>query len=211
VLILLFVADAAAQYRKAARPTAVRKIVRLTHTPRSSTLSFSVGVAVPQSHLGLTKYWAGGPNGSFKLLFGCSRFFKVGLGADLSLLYFKKGAFSQALPGVAIKAEDVSLLNAYVAMRLYARPALRLSPFVGVDFGMARVAPANYRSLVAGKEVTYYDLPGSTHLSVGVSGGLDYYLSRSVAIELEGRGIWVDGNTDLGVTVYAGAGLKFTL
>jgi hypothetical protein len=211
LILVIAVSEGGGQFKTPARSRPVLQRVRLVYSPRQTTLSFALGIAPPVSHDGLTAYWRTGPGGSARVLFTCSKYLKVGFGSDFAIFYYRKGSNQSTQQALSLRAEDASFLNAYLALRLYARPALRLSPFIEGDFGFTHITPSSYRVVVNDVPQFTRELGSADHLSVGVLGGFDYYLSRRVAFEGVVKGTYVDGSDEVGLFMFVGAGLKFTL
>ena len=71
-------------------------------------------------------------------------------------------------------------VNVFLSMRRYFQPTLRTSPFVGAEVGFTRISGAEYKEIVNGVRVTYYEIPGALRLTASAVLGLDHYLSRTV-------------------------------
>jgi hypothetical protein len=211
LILIVAVSEGGSQLKTPTRARAVPQRIRLLYSPRQTTISFSLGISPPVSHDGLTNYWRTGPGGSVRVLFSCSKYLKMGFGSDLSIFYFRKSNSQATQQALALRVEDASILSGYIAIRLYVRPALRLSPFIEGNFGFSHITPSAYRLVVNDVPTVIYDLRKSDHLSAGLVGGFDYYLSRKVAFEIDVKANYIDGTAEVGLIMFAGAGLKFTL
>jgi outer membrane protein W len=82
---------------------------------------------------------------------------------------------------------------------------------VGAQVGFARLTGAEQKAVVNGVLITYYEIPGTAHLTLGASAGMDYYVSRRIAVQLDLRGMYMNNDPDLGIAVSVQLGAKFSL
>jgi hypothetical protein len=184
---------------------------RLVYAPRDKTLEVLGGMTVPLSHDGITDFWMRGPGVNVCLMVRMKDNFKVGIGGEGALFSFRLGAFNQQYPGVTAEVKDLGLIHVYLAFRNYIRPSLRFSPYIGAQVGFARLTGAEQKAVVNGVLITYYEIPGTAHLTLGASAGIDYYLSRRIAVQLDVRGMYMNNDPDLGIAVSLQLGAKFSL
>jgi len=184
---------------------------RLVYAPRDKTLEVLGGITIPLTHDGITDFWTRGPGVNVCLMVRMKDNFKVGIGGEGALFSFKIGAFNQRYPGVTAESKDLGLLHVYLAFRNYFRPSLRFSPYLGAQVGFARLTGAEQKEVINGVLITYYEIPGTAHLTLGVSGGIDYYISRRIAVQLDIRGMYMNNDPDLGIAAGIQLGAKFSL
>jgi len=184
---------------------------RLVYAPRDRTLEILGGMTVPLSHDGITDFWMRGPGVNVCLMVRMKQNFKVGVGGEGALFSFRLGAFNERYPGVTAEIKDLALIHVYLAFRNYIRPTLRFSPYVGAQVGFARLTGAEQKAVVNGVLITYYEIPGTAHLTLGASAGMDYYLSRRIAVQLDLRGMYMNNDPDLGMSASVQLGVKFSL
>jgi|GEM_PF-1281838 len=185
--------------------------LRLVYTPRDKTFEVLGGMTLPLSHDGITDFWMRGPGVNVCLMVRMKTNFKVGIGGEGALFSFRLGAFNQRYPGVTAEVKDLGLIHVYLAFRNYIRPTLRFSPYVGAQVGFARLTSAEQKAVVNGVLITYYEIPGTTRLTLGVSAGMDYYVSRRIAVQLDVRGMYMNNDPDLGIAASVQLGAKFSL
>lgn len=183
----------------------------LTYAPRFRTIEFWGGMTVPLSHRGLTELWLRGPCTGMNLLVLATNNFVVGIGAEISLLSFRKGIFAAKFPGVPSQFKDMALVHLTLGLRYYTRPSIRMSPYVGIDIGFARLTGAEYKRIVDGVRQTYYDVPAIARLTFGASAGLDYYIFRRVALQGEARGVYMHNDPNAGMFLSLRMGVKLAL
>ena len=186
-------------------------VFRLAYTPRDKTIEILGGMTLPLSHDGITDFWLRGPSANVCLMVRMKDNFKVGIGAEAALFTFRLGAFNERYPGVTPEAKNLGLLHVYLAFRNYIRPSLRFSPYIGAQVGFARLTGAEQKEVINGVLITYYDIPGTTRLTFGASAGIDYYISRTTAVQLDIRGMYMNNDPNLGITASVQLGAKFSL
>jgi hypothetical protein len=184
---------------------------RLVYAPRDKTIEILGGMTLPLSHEGITDFWLRGPGANVCLMVRMKDNFKVGVGVEAALFSFRLGAFNERYPGVTAEAKDLGLVHVYLAFRNYIRPSLRFSPYIGAQVGFARLSGAEQKEVVNGVLTTYYDIPGTTRLTFGASAGMDYYIFRTMAVQLDVRGMYMNNDPNLGITVSVLLGAKFSL
>jgi|WetSurMetagenome_2_1015567.scaffolds.fasta_scaffold64064_3 hypothetical protein len=182
---------------------------RLLYAPRDRTIELTVGITFPMSHAALTSFWLRGPSMGACFLFKANDVIRFGVGAEVDYFSFRRGTFQETFPGVPLQVQHLATVHVYLAVRNYLRPSLRMTPFFGAEIGVLRVTGAEYKIISGGVRHTYYEIPGMSHLAGGVSAGLDYYVNRQVAVQLQGRAVYVFNDPDTGILVTAHAGVKF--
>ena len=175
------------------------------------TLTISFGAGIPQSRDGLTEFWNMGPNGSARFMVQVSKPVAMGIGVHLALLKFNESLFRLAHPAIPVRSKDIVLSNVYLAMKCTLTPSMRLSPYLGMAIGTTHVSEAVYREVVDSVQVRYYNILARTQLTVGVMVGVDVYIARWIAFELEAETSYVHHSVDLGLASYARGGFRFTL
>jgi opacity protein-like surface antigen len=191
--------------------SADESVFRLVYAPRDKTIEILGGMTVPLSHDGITDFWMRGPGANVCLMVRMRDNFKVGVGGEAVLFSFRRAAFGERYPGVTPEVKDLGLLHVYLAFRNYIRPSLRFSPYIGAEVGFARLTAAEQKEVINGVLITYYDVPGTTRLTFGASAGVDYYISRTMALQLDIRGMFMNNDPDLGITASVRLGVKFSL
>lgn len=183
----------------------------LTYAPRFRTIEFWAAMGIPVSHEGLTEFWKRGPGAGMNLLFLAANNVVVGAGAEATLLSFRRGTFAERFPGVPLQVEDMVLVHLTLNMRYYLRPSIRMSPYVGLDIGVARLSGAEYKRLVDGVRHTYYEIPATARLTFGASAGVDYYVIKRVALQGEVRSVVVHNDPNVGLLLSLRMGVKLAL
>jgi outer membrane protein W len=145
------------------------------------------------------------------LLFRASEHTKLGFGAEATLFSFRRGNFLAENPGVPVQAKDMVFVNVYLLMRRYFQPTLRTSPYVGAELGFLRISGAEYKEIVNGVRVTYYEIPGALRLTASAVLGVDQYLSRRLAIQVDVRATYIHNDPSVGLILGGRGGLKLTL
>src|SRR5512143_2736887 len=85
--------------------TAQQSLTPDTTAPRFSRISLTLtaGYAVPESKDALTQFWKGGPEFGLSFLVRTTPALYVGVGADVSVLWFRWSSFAQAYPSVPVR------------------------------------------------------------------------------------------------------------
>ena len=187
--------DAAGPARKSFRPT----------------ISITGGIGYPLSRSGLTQYWGGGPCGTITFTIPVDRAIAFGIGLDGALLKFDAPGFSAAHPGIAVRAKDLGYLSAYLAWRYTPFSRYRFAPYIGANIGASRFTGATYREVVNGVRQTYYFIPGIARLTIGVLGGLDVVLARSITFALEAKMTYVHNDPNAGLGLLMSGGIRVAL
>jgi hypothetical protein len=178
---------------------------------KRQSLSISYGMGAPQSRSALTSFWTGGPSVSASFFVNVSRVVAMGLGVDVSHLLFNEGAFRNAYPTVPVEASDIYLANIYVGTKISPMPTMRFSPYLTGSVGAMKMTEAQYRKVINEVRVTYYNIPGMTRLSFGIAGGVDIYISRWFALQLEAKSTYVHNDPDVGIATFFRGGFKFSM
>lgn len=187
------------------------EIPRIVYSPRDRTLEITGGMTVPLSHAGLKEFWMRGPSGGVEFLFRANDLVRFGVGSEVALFSFRRGAFAEKFPDVIPQVTHLTGVYLFLAVRNYVRPGLRMSPFFGAEVGVLRMTGAEYKAILNGVRRTYYEIPAMSHLAGSVSAGLDYYVSRTIALQVQGRAMYVFNDPDTGLLVTTHAGVRFSL
>lgn len=179
--------------------------------PKKQTITLSFGAGIPQSRDGITRFWDMGPSGSATFMVNVSKPVSFGVGVDAALLKFNESAFRFAFPNITVRSRDVLMANVYIAMKCVLMPSMRFTPFLGASIGATHVSEAVYQEVVDSVRVTYYNIPGRSKLTIGVTAGVDTYLARWITFELEAKANYVHNDPDLGVASFIRGGFRFTL
>lgn len=175
--------------------------------PRRSIV-VTAGLTVPLSHSYLTDFWTMGPGGSFTFFAHVHRLVSVGVGAEGSLLFFRSGAFETQYPGVAYEKRNLGLLHLFLTWRYAFVSQPPVSPFIGASIGAAKATKAVYETTVNGIRTTYYEIPGRTRLAVAGLLGADFFLDRTVALEVEGKALFLYNDPEVGLSLSVRAGVR---
>jgi len=198
-------------YAQQTAPSQEKKAVLLprpsTRIPRRSIV-MSAGLTVPLSHSHLTDFWTMGPGGSFAFFAQVHRLVSLGVGAEGSMLFFRSGAFETQFPGVSYEKRNLGLLHLYVTWRYAFLSKPPVSPFIGASVGAAKATLAVYQTTVNGIRTTYYEIPGRTRLAVAGLLGADFYLDRTVALEVEGKALYLYNDPEVGLSLSVRAGVR---
>lgn len=181
------------------------------YAPRDNTLEVWACMGTPVSHQSFKEFWQSGPGIGIGLMSRMSENIKFGFGVDGTLYSFRRGAFAERYPGVPMTVRHQTLVNLYLLMRNYFLPGQRFSPFLGVDFGFARISGAESKEVINGVRKTYYDIPGTTRLTLSGAAGADYYFTREFAVQADVRAVYLHNDPNVGVFLYFRVGVKFKL
>lgn len=179
--------------------------------PRRKTVDVTVGTTFPVSHPGLKEFWMQGPAGGVCFLFKASETTRLGLGGEASLFSFRLGAFARAFPQADIQESLIATVYLYIALRHDLMPRARLSPFVGAEIGVIRSTGAEYKPVIDDVRRTYYDIPNIARLAGSVSLGVDYFIFKVIALQMQARVAYVLNDPNIGMLVSTQAGFKFAL
>jgi hypothetical protein len=137
----------------------------------------------------------------------------VSLGFDLegAGYWFRGPVFAAAYPTLPFKNPAVAQIIAGVVGRFTITPGKKIVPYIGGMIGFSHMTGAEYRLETDSGHVTYYNLPFQTRLAASIYGGLEYRLSRSLAIDAEARALYVNEDPNVGVTTVLRAGLRFSI
>jgi hypothetical protein len=191
--------------------TQPRDVVPSTQIGKRQTLTLSFGAGVPHSRTGLTTFWNAGPSGSVKFMVNVNRVVAFGIGVDAAMLNFNESAFRFAYPMVPIQSKDMVMASVYLAMKCVLLPSMRVSPYVGMTLGATHASEAIYGDVIDSVRVNYYSLPARTRLTIGLALGGDIYITRWLAVELEGKINYLHHDPDFGITSFVRGGFRFTL
>lgn len=175
------------------------------------TVSLTIGGGIPISKAALTEFWDGGVSGSVSFMVSVNRVVAFGVGMDAGVLLFSQPRFILTYPTVPLQARNTSFLNLYIAWRYTPFWKNRWAPFFGATVGAARYTGAEYKQIVNGVRVTYYEIPGMTRLSLGGIVGVDLNLSPRAALAVEARGTYVHKDPEAGLWLALNGGIRFIL
>jgi hypothetical protein len=177
--------------------------------PLRHAVSVTGGYSWPLSREGITEFWDPGPAASINFSVTVNRSVSVGLGFELAKFRFNASRFADAYPGVEPQPDDILWTSVFVGGRYAFLPGMRTNPYFGCSIGASRLTEALHRVVVDGMRTTYYSVGGTTRLTACAAAGTDIFFNRSLAFELEIRGLAVHNDPDLGFAVSAHAGLRF--
>ncbi len=204
-LFLALLMTAACSYSQSTKPNIA------IPTIRRQALTLSFGTGIPQSRNGLIAFWDMGPSGSIKFMVNVSRPVSLGIGVDAAVLKFNEPAFRNAYPAVPLRSKDIVMANVYLAMKCVMMPSMAFAPYCGLTVGATRISEAVYREVIDSVRVSYYNIPGRTKLTFGVTLGADIYLNSWLALDMEGKTNYVHNDPDLGLTSFVRGGFRFIL
>ncbi len=184
---------------------------RAVYVPRDKTLEVWGGMGLPLTHTSFTDFWKRGPAMGFGLMLRVTDNLKIGVGIEASLYSFRRGTFLERYPGAPLPAQDQTLVHLYLSIRNYFQARSRFSPYLGGDIGFARISGAENKEVINAVRVTYYDIPGTTRLTIGGVAGADYYLARGFALQADVRGIYLHNDPNVGLVLLFRGGVKFKL
>ncbi|MCC6397322.1 MAG: hypothetical protein IT282_09905 [Bacteroidetes bacterium] len=207
-LILAFCPDGTAQPKKKAEP---QKPAQYLHALRDNTLEVWGGLATPATHESFTDFWKRGPSVGLGMMSRLSENLKLGVGVEATLFSFRQGAFADRFPGIPVPAKDQTLVYIFLFARNYFEPGQRFSPYLGGCVGFSRISGAESEEVINGVRKTYYEIPGISRLTVGVSVGADYYFFLRFAVQGEVRAVYLHNDPNLGLVMTFRGGVKFKI
>jgi len=184
---------------------------KLAYSPRERTVEIWGGMVHPLNYASFKRYWMRGPVAGFAMYFRASEESKIGFGAEATLYSFRAGNFTVWNREVPVQVKDIATFNVFLALRRYFRPTLRSSPWLGLEVGFTRITGAEYKQIVNGIRVTYYEVPSAFRLTATLTTGIDYFLTRKLAIQGEARVTYLHHDENLGLVIAARGGLKLSL
>jgi hypothetical protein len=200
-----------AQQAQKPAPSQQKKAVLLprpkARLPRQS-IAVSGGLTIPLSHHDLTDFWTMGPGGSLTFFAHVHRLVSLGIGAEGSILKFRPGAFAQTFPNVPVEARSIGLLHVYLTWRYTFVSQPPVSPFIGASVGAAKATAVGYQTMIDGIRKVYYEIPGRMHLAVAGLVGADFFLNNRLAIEVEGKGVYLYNDPEVGLFLSVRAGVR---
>lgn len=211
VIVALLTALPDGACAQSVKQTDTRAILRQIYMPRERTIEVWGGMGHPFNHRSFKRYWMRGPSAGFSMHFRATDHVKIGFGAEATLFSFRAGNFQVWNPSIPVQIKDIVALNVFLSMRRYFQPALKTSPFIGLEVGFTRVTGAEYKDFVNSVRVTYYDIPASFRLTASGTVGIDHYLSRKLAVQAEAKLTYLHNEPNLGLFISGRAGLKLTL
>ncbi len=186
VLFLLAVWSPDAVSQKRTRDAVPRQVKEdSVQSARRKTLTLRYGVGIPLSDKAITQFWAPGQTISAEFLINITPHFYLGLGLDVAKYPFRERWFALAYPAIPPQSTDLYWWNLYFSSKRTFSTGTRFVPFAFGQVGVSRVTDAEYREVIAGVRVIYYDIKGSTRLTLGFGGGVDYYIYRWLLLQAE--------------------------
>ena len=183
--------------------------------PRQSLrpmFNVTLGLTSPQGHEGLREFWLNGPGGSAEFLIQLNPLFALGVGADMSLLFFDERAFAERWPGIPLSGkQNLFVGNVYVGATYSFLPGRQTRPFVSAQVGAEFITEALYRQVIGGVRYTYYDVGGKTRLALGVAAGASISLDYDLALLVELKGTFINNDPNVGFLAHGRVGLQFKL
>ncbi len=199
VILLAFSRTVAAQQSSTPDTTALR-VSRIS-------LTVTGGYTTPNSKDALTQFWKGGPGFGLSFLVRTTPALYVGVGADVSMLWFKWSGFAQAFPSVPVRRTDMTWMNLFLTSRYMFLTNGPVRPYASGSIGASRLSGAEYKEVIDSVLVTYYDIPGRTRLALTVTGGLSIPVTSGLFFQAEAalRYVHNDPNVGLGLLLSGGA------
>ncbi len=167
------------------------------------------GVMVPVTHASLKDFWNLGPAGGLTVYANVNRFVSFGAGVEALLLSFDDGAFSARYPGVSAHPLRTANLHLFVTWKYTGRLGSVLCPTFSASLGGSKMTKALYEERIAGVRTTYYSHPGRMRLTIGVSPGLEFAMSRGLALVIEGRALYLHNDPEAGLLAGGRCGLRW--
>jgi hypothetical protein len=146
---------------------------------------------------------------SLGFLVAVNRSLSLGLGLEVAQYRFSESRFIRAYPGITVQNDDIFWTSVSVGGRMAFLPGMRTNPYVGAAVGASRLTEVLHRVVIDGARTTYYNVGGTTRLTAIVLAGTDISFNRSLALELEVRGICVHNDPDFGFGISGMAGLHY--
>ena len=176
---------------------------------RNQSIVVLGGWSWPVSHDGLTKYWGSGPALTVEVLKGISPAVSLGFDLEGAAYWFRGPVFAAAYPSLPFKNPSVAQIIAGVVGRFTMMSGRKIVPYIGGMIGFSHMTGAEYIQQTDSGHVTYFNMPFQTRLAASIYGGLEYRLSRSLAIDAEARALYVNDDPNVGLTTVLRAGLRF--
>jgi hypothetical protein len=166
---------------------------------------------VPLSHNALTQFWNLGPSAALAMYVNVNRYVALGVGAEAALFFFDRQAFEGRFPSVPVHQLNTANLHIFVGWKYTGRLGSFLCPTLGATIGASKMTKAVYQQRVAGVRQTYYEIPGMTRATLGATAGLEFVLSRSLALLLEGRAQYLHNDPEAAILGGARTGLRINI
>jgi hypothetical protein len=159
----------------------------------------------------MTQFWAPGQTVSAEFLINITSRFSLGIGVDAARYPFREPWFVLAYPTIPPQSTDLYWWNLYFASKLAFPGRTRFVPFALGQIGVSRVTAAEYREVIGGVRVIYYDIKGRTRLTVGFGGGVDYYVYRWLLLQVEAKMTYAHNDPQRNLIPLLRAGVMFVL
>jgi len=168
------------------------------------------GVMTPLTHPSLKNFWNPGPSVALTVFANVNRFVSFGAGAEGCLLFFKEGAFSERYPGVSAHPLKTANLHLFIAWKYTGRLGTVIAPTISATLGGSKMTKAVYEVRdSSGVRKTYYNIPGRMRLTLGVAPGIEFAFSRTVALIVEGRFLYLHNDPEAGLLAGGRCGLRW--
>jgi hypothetical protein len=198
-LVLLVGTDLSAQTRTGTAPL----------PPLRRSIRIMGGYAWPVSREPWVIYWKSGPAASVEFLSRIAQPLYIGIGGDVQGFWFRSEKFLRLNPGTGLRNLPIALTSIGVIGHLDLTVRRRLTPYLALSVGIGRVSEAVYVETVDSVRVTHFNIPGRTRLACGIAGGLDYLITRRLAVDLEVKGTYFNNDPAVGWFVVGRSGLRF--
>ncbi len=180
--------------------------------PPRQAIVVSTGVTFPVGREVLREFWLRGLGASVTYLIYPSSTLALGVGIDISWLYFDLEGFTRRWAGVSLaEKQNLTLGHVHFDAAYYFLKGNQTRPFVSVQLGAETISQATLRRVINGVSQTYYDVGGKGRLAFGIAGGADIQIEPFLAIhtELKGTIILNDPNVSFLLHLRAGVQYKF--
>jgi hypothetical protein len=190
--------------RVAASP---RPVIRF---PKNS-ITVSAGWIVPLSRPPLKEFWKPGPSAALGMYVNVNRFVALGLGVEGTYFVFDKPSFVARFPTVLEHPLNVGNIHLFLAWKYTGRLGSVVSPTLGASIGVSKMTKAVYQERVAGVRQTYYEIPGMARATAGATAGIEFAMNRNLSLAIEGRGIYLNNDSEAGFLAGGRMGLRFNI
>jgi hypothetical protein len=154
---------------------------------KRKTITLRYGLGIPLSNKGITDFWAPGGSASAEFLIDMTPRFSLGLGIDAARFSFREEWFTLGHPGLPVHALDLYWWNIYVAAKVGIPNRTLFTPFGEFQIGVSHITPAEYREVINGVRVTYYNMKSATRLTLALSAGADLRVAWWLALQAEAK------------------------
>jgi len=210
ILVMLLAPPAFTQKRSRTeeQPPPKKKTVRVI---KRKTITLRYGLGIPLSDKAVTAFWAPGGSVSAEFLLDINTRFSLGIGIDAARFGFREDWFTLGYPNIPVHALDLYWWNIYFASKFSLPTKSPFTPFGEIQVGISRVTPAEYREVINGVRVIYYDIKGSTRLTFGLGAGVDFRVAWWLALQAEGKLTYAYNDPQRNIVLLTRGGLAFFL